>query len=337
MAHSIVEEYFSGQGVVLIGARDSLGKPAGLRPIGNVSAVSIKNATTVVEHKESTTGARGTDKRLITEVKVSIDLTMENFDSSNLASVLQGSFSNVSSGSVTGEALKAYPGYVSPLAHLKTSAWVIKKGATTLTGYVDASTAWDYRSNVEAGSLMINDGAALAFAGLGVAATAITPGATTAVTITNTAAVGDTFFFGQGWTGADAAVVNGKSGTITVASGSSVTVAIDTTGKTITAGTNKCAWSGMAITADYTWAAQQLVGAFTTGNPELFLRFEGLNTAENNAPVVVDVFKFSTDPTQDFSLISDVLQQFVLSGSVLKDSLQLTGSQYYRVLKIDNA
>lgn len=337
MAFSIVEEYFSGQGVLMVGERSALGRPKGLQSLGNVPSVSIKNASTVVEHKESTTGARGTDKRLLTEIKVSITITLENFDSSNLARVLQGSYAQVPAASITGEAILGYPGLITPFAHIKASAVTVKRAASAIAAYVDASTAWDYKLNADAGSIQMNDGAVLGFgANLGVVASAITVGATTVVTITNTANVGDTFFFGQGWSGADAAVVNGKSGLITVASGSSVTVALNTTGKTITAGTNKCAWSGMALTVDYSWALQQQVDAFTTGIPELYLRFEGLNTAENNAPVVVEVFKFSTDPTQDFSLISDSLQQFVLSGSILKDSLQPTGSQYYKVTKQDN-
>lgn len=338
MAYSVVEEYFSGQGVLLIGPRDSLGAPAGLRPLGNCPAVSIKNTTSVVEHKESTTGARGTDKRLLTEVKVAIDITLENFDSTNLAAVLQGTYANVAASSVTGEALKAYPGFVTPLAHLRASSVVIKKGATTLTAFVDNSTAYDYKVNTEAGSIQVNDGSVTAFAGIGVAATGtVTVGATTTLTITNDAVPGATFYFGQGWAGADAALFNGKSATVISSTGTTITLAIVTTGKTITIGTNKCAWSGMALTADYSWAQQQRVDAFTTGIPELYLRFEGLNTAESNAPVVVEVFKFAVDPTQDFSLISDQIQQFVLSGSVLKDSLQATGSQYYRVTKIDNA
>lgn len=337
MAHSIVEEYFSGQGVLMVGPRDALGNPAGLRPLGNVPNVSIKNATTVVEHKESTTGARGTDKRLLTEVKVSIDITVENFDSTNLASVLQGTYSQVAGSSVVGEPVKGYPGLVSPLAHLRASAFVLKKSAATLTPFVNNSTAWDYKINLDAGSFQLNDGSTTAFSSnLGVAATAITVGATTVVTITHNAAVGDTFYFGQGWAGANASQVNGKSGIITAVTGTTaVTVALVTSG-TITVGTNLCAWSGMALLADYTWASQQQVQAFTTGIPELYLRFEGLNTAENNSPVVVDVFKFAVDPTQDFSLISDQIQQFVLSGSILKDSLQATGSQYYRVTKVDN-
>ena len=75
MGHQVTEEYFSGQGVVLVAARDVNGNPKGFRPVGNVPNLAIKNATTVLEHKESTTGARGTDKRLTTEVKVSLEVT----------------------------------------------------------------------------------------------------------------------------------------------------------------------------------------------------------------------------------------------------------------------
>lgn len=260
-AHSVVEEYFSGQGVVMIGTRDANGKAAGLRPVGNCPSLSIKNATSVLEHKESTTGARGTDKRLTTEIKVTLDMTLENFNSKNLAQAIRGTVTSITGATVSDVAYKAYSGLVTPLAHIKLSSVVVKQGATTLTPFVDDTTDWDYKVNTEAGSLLFNGGANVDL-------------------LTYTAGSAD-------------------------------------------------------VLVSYTYASQQSVGAFTTGQAELFLRFEGLNTAEGDVPVVVDVFRFTVDPTQDLSLISDALQQFVLSGSVLKDSKQSVGSQYYAVKKVD--
>lgn len=268
MGHVVKEEYFSGQGVVMIATRDANGNPQGFRPLGNCPAVAIKNATTTLEHKEATTGQRGTDKRLTTEVKVGIEITLENYNAANVAMVTRGTKTEKTAGSVTGEAVTAYPGLVTSLAHMKVSTVVVKQGVTTLTAFVDEATPWDYKLNAEAGSLLFNTA-----------------------------------------TGLDA---SGPADNITYTLG----VADD-------------------ITVDYAYAKQVEVDAFTSGNVEYYLRFEGLNTAEQDSPVVVEVFKFSVDPTQDFSMISDQIQSFVLQGSVLKDSLRATGSQYYKVTKID--
>lgn len=265
---SVTEEYFSGQGVCMIASRDATtGAPTGFRPLGNVPALSIKNATTTLEHKESTTGQRGTDKRLTTEIKVNLEMTMENFNSRNLALTTRGGYTDVASGSVTAEAMKAYEGLISATAHIKISAVTVKMGATTLVAYTADATPWDYKVNLETGGILFNTSAGLTSAG-------VPPN------ITYTSGEKD-------------------------------------------------------VTVDYTYATQVKVDAFTAGSPELYLRFEGLNTAENNDPVVVEVFKFAVDPTQDLSLISDTLQSFVLAGSVLKDDKRLTGSPYYKVTKID--
>lgn len=86
------------------------------------------------------------------------------------------------------------------------------------------------------------------------------------------------------------------------------------------------------VTATYDYAAQKQVDALTQGFTEKYMRFEGLNTADSNKPVVVDVFKFSTDPLKDLALISDTVQQFVLEGNVLADPLHTVGSKFFRTM-----
>lgn len=132
-----VDHYYSGQGVVMAAERDALGNPKGFDPLGNVSDLKITVSTSVLEHKESHTGQRGTDLRLTTETKCALSMTVENFIAKNLANALRGSATDIAAASVTGEALKAYRGKVSALRNIKVSALTIKNGATTLTPYVD--------------------------------------------------------------------------------------------------------------------------------------------------------------------------------------------------------
>ncbi len=257
MAWETTSSYYSGQGVVLLGDRDpATGKGSNFIPVGNVSDLKISIATSTIEHKESQTGARGTDLRLTTEIKANMSMTMENFIAENLAIALRGTATVVVGSTVTGEAGKFAKGMVLPLAHIGVSTVVVKKDADTLVAYTAgmANGAWDYKLNAEAGSLMW----------------ATTP---------NTAGLVD----------------------------------------------------GDAVTIDYAYAAQKTVGALTEAATEKYVRFEGLNTADNNKAVVVEVFRFLTDPLKELSLITDNIQQFALEGTILLDALQ-SGSRYFKVM-----
>jgi hypothetical protein len=330
----VQDHYYSGQGVVMAAERNALGKPKGFTGFGNVSDLKVSIATTVLEHKESHTGQRGTDKRITTETKVTLSMTVENFIAANLASALRGSAVSVSAASAASETVQAYLGKVSALSKIKVSNVSVNLGATPLVAYTDETSAYDYLVNEDAGSLKFNDGSLQATSGLGVVITGVTVGSTTKLTVANTAAVGDTVTV-IGATGADANILNGKSFVITARTNADVTFALNSTGKTVTtaAGT-KALLDGGSVVVTYDYADQKSVEALTEGAKELYLRFEGLNTAEDNSPVVVDIFKFNTDPLKELALIGDGIGQFVLEGSVLSDSTQLTGSKYFKARQL---
>ena len=333
-----VSNYYSGQGVVMIGTRDeTTGKPKGLMPVGNVSDLRIAVATSVLEHKESQSGQRSIDLRLTTETKCNLTMTMESFNADNLAIALRSSSTSALAGSVSAEAVDGYLGKVNPLSRMKISSLVVERGATALTAYVDDDTPFDYKVNLDAGSFWLNDGSVQPIAKLttgGTAPSAITvstgAGLPTKVTVTNTASIGSYAVF-SGFTGADAATLNGKAFRVTTGTTTSdVFLDVDTFGKTITLGTPLSFFDGGDLTADFNFAAQTQVDALTEGATDYYLRFEGLNTADANEPVVVEVFKFSVDPLKELALIGDGVQQFVLEGNVLADSLQTAGSKYFK-------
>lgn len=330
-------KYYSGQGVVMLGDRSATGKGINFRPLGNVTALTISTETSTLEHKESQSGQRAVDFRLTTETNVTCSLTLENFARDVLALAMRGGYTDVAAGSVTGEAIAGYPGSVAPLQKVKVSAVAVKRGATSLTLYSNDATPYDYKLNSEAGSIQINDGSTTPVAAIttgGTAPSAITVGATTSVTVANTAAVGD-YMVITGLSGTDAAFLNGKWFRILTASPTAVTLDVNTTGKTITLGTPLSAFSGVALTVDYSYAAQVRVDALTTAAPEKFLRFEGLNTLDGNNPVVVEVFKFVLDPASEFGLITgEEAASLAIEGSVLADPLQSSGSQFYREMAL---
>jgi hypothetical protein len=326
-------QYFSGQGVVLIGNRDVNGNPMGLRPLGNVSDLKIDIATTVISHKGSQDGQRSIDARLQTETNCTASITLDNWIQANLAKALRGDGAGIVAGTVTEEAVLGYIGLVTGLQYINISNLVLSRGATPLVQYSDPLTPYDFQVNAAAGSIMLNDGSSLSTVNLGTVATAVTVGATTVITVPNVALAGDPIAF-QGFTGADADLLNGLSTTVLSATETEVTVAIVTTGKVITvAATSEVLFPAdvVNLTAAYTYAAQTLTNALTQPLQNSYLRFEGLNTVDSNSPVVVEIFKFSNDPLKELALISDTFGQFMIEGTVLNDPLQLVGSKYFSV------
>ena len=69
----------------------------------------------------------------------------------------------------------------------------------------------------------------------------------------------------------------------------------------------------------YDYGAAKQVAMFRSAQPEVWLRFDGINTADGNKPVIVDLYRVAINPTKDLSLISEDLQRFELSGRVLAD------------------
>ena len=321
--------YYSGQGVILLAERRADGTPKGFFPVGNVPDLKLTVAVSNLEHKESTSGQRATDFRQPTETKVSLAMTIENFNAANLSRAARGSLTEVTGATVTDESHRGYIGGVTALGKIALTAFGLKQGATTLVEYTNDSTPWDYKVNMDGGSFIINDGAALATSALGIAATGVTVGATTTITVANTASAGDLVRF-AGFAGADAASLNGVTVAITSATPTAIVVPIDTTGDTITFATSKVIIDGAPVLATYTYADQKVVEALTEAPQEMFMRFEGLNTSDDNNPVIVEVFRFSIDPFKELALIGDTIGQFVLEGSVLYDATRATGSKFFR-------
>ena len=252
MAWETSSNYFAGQGVVLMGARDTTGaiaKAGGLFEVGNCSELKLSVNTSTVEHKETTTGARAIDLRLTTEVKANMEVTIENFNAKNLSQAMRGNHVKSVAGTVTAEPLTGFPDMISPLDHLRVSNVVIKTvGGSPVTLVLGT----DYLVNEEAGSVK--------FLSTGAVATST------------------------------------------------------------------------ALTVAYSYEAQEEVHGLTQPMQTIWLRFEGLNSADTNKPVVLDVFKFSTDPLKELEMIGDKVNAFQLAGTVLADLSQGSGvSRYWRM------
>lgn len=249
----VTNEYFSGQGSVLIATKNSItGEPEGFVPVGNVSSLTLGIETTIFEHKESCSGTRGIDKEIVTEIKVTVAMTLESISKENLALALYGTESEIAGASITDEEVALWHDKWQRMSTIKVSAVVVGDDAIPTATY---DLGDDYVLNEEAGSIM-----AL------------------------------------------------STGIIT---------------------------DGQVVFLDYTHETfDNIEGIITSAAPERWVRFEGLNTADTNKPVIVDIYKMSMKPLAELALINEELVEMGVEGGALSDATRTTGSKYFTVKKV---
>lgn len=246
--------YFVGQGKVFIGQRDNLGNPEALRYVGNVPSLKFSLKTDVIEHKESASGQRATDARIIKGKSAEFNCSLEDFNQENLALVLYGASSQVAAGTVTAEAFPAglVAGDFVALKGQKVSSVVIKDSAAAPATLVAGT---DYELNADHGTVRIlNVGAYV-----------------------------------------------------------------------------------QPFKADYAKGAVTSINMLTQPLPERFIRFEGLNIADGNKPVLIELYRVAVDPLKELMMIGENVASFDLSGSVMIDALKANDpvmGQFGRVVQI---
>lgn len=91
------------------------------------------------------------------------------------------------------------------------------------------------------------------------------------------------------------------------------------------------------IQAAYGYGAVDQIGVFTQPLPERHLRFEGVNTAAGNRPVLLELYRVAFDPLKQLDFISDDLNKFELEGSLLADAtkpIDAVLGQFGRIVQI---
>lgn len=101
----MADVYFSGQGIVYVGDRATDGTIIKMVDVGNCPSLSVNFETDVTNHKESRTGFRLVDFRLITEQRARVTMTLEVFKKENLYIALYGAAATQSTSAVTNESL----------------------------------------------------------------------------------------------------------------------------------------------------------------------------------------------------------------------------------------
>lgn len=102
--------YYRGQGKVWIATRDSTGRTSGFAELGDAEALSITPSESFDDVYESQSGLRQQVVHSSTQLGMSGEMTVLNFNGANLAKALIGTEASVAAGSVTNEVHKAYKG-----------------------------------------------------------------------------------------------------------------------------------------------------------------------------------------------------------------------------------
>lgn len=351
--------FYSGQGLVLLSDRDSLGNPTGFTHIGNICDLSISIDVTEFEHKECTTGQRAIDLSLITETVVEVEMVIESLTAQNLKDALFGDVTSVAAGSVVSLIERGQIGKTVITDHLNITSVGVE---STATGTVTFSSVIEDDTVTVDGTAYVAKASPVATDEFGLGGSDADAAANLILVVNGTA--GRTHEASQG---ATTSIVQFNAVTPGVA-GNSLTLVEDTSASTMVVSAATLLGSAIGVEdtdftvnceggsinllststifpagisnvdLDYSHTAHEQVDALTTVKQERWLRFEGLNTARANKPVIVDIFKFAPNPLAEQELINEEIAQLTITGKALSDNLRPTGtSKFFRELIDESA
>jgi hypothetical protein len=145
------------QGPVFTADRDGSGNPVNFAWAGNSPDTNVSLSTETLTHKESYTGLRTTDARIITETSASVSITVDDFKESNFAMAAYGVAAAITGGAITAEPV------------LTAAPKIGERYALKATGRVSAVTLYDNAVSITStkydvdpsGVIVFNDVAAM--------------------------------------------------------------------------------------------------------------------------------------------------------------------------------
>lgn len=313
MAAETINQAYIGIGKLHVRAA---GSAAAFRHVGNCSLLNLKQTLDVQRQRDYTRAGGGTLKKVSRLQSMDADLTMLSWNSANLALATAGDATPVTGATATDEAAMAYRDSTVRLTHPPLAVSAVKGGGAVVTGAIAGTTLTV--SAVTSGTLAV---------GQTIAGGTITGGTTITA-------------LGTGTGGAGTYTVNNSqtvtSTTITATGPTYAASAYELTpgGIYIPPGSPIPDASGLLVSYTYGDYARIEAGTKTATIVEAF--FEGLNEAEGNAQMLVDIWRLSLPPADELALIGDTMGELKFQAEVLKDATKGAGvSAYYRARKVN--
>jgi len=329
--------YYIGQGQCFWAPRQSNGPIiGGYNYFGDTQSLQVNSKQKTVEVEENVTGFGGVALHVPVSIPLDFKLQLPIWSMQNLALALYSAVGTANAGgTVSGEAVTAYAGLMSPLANFGLTA---APTLATVTGIVTGITVGTPGTGYATPPTVAFTAPTSGVTATGTAV--VSGGAVTGILITNP---------GSGYASAPTISFTGGGGT-----GAAATASI--TSKTLVAGTDftysaqfgqfttlTTAGSFFAsiyppttpvpLTAGYTYGANNgSTNILSVPSPEISLRFNGLNVASPNGngfqgiPVLIKRAKL--DFTKMLDLISKKEGILELDGAILFDSTATDGIYY---------
>jgi hypothetical protein len=314
---------YRGQGIVLVADRNSAGQPTGFIDLGNCPALTISPTIERIEHEESRTGRNFKDAYIERMTQVTGTMTLESTAKENLIRYFYGTTTAVAGATITNEVVNGYKGKEMPLEQINITTFTSLTNAAGTTTYTkDPGTDPNvYISSFDAtGDTFTANAHGLANdTRVWISAGTLPTGFSANTNYYVIATAANTF---------QLSATQGGSAVNASSAGAGIVVTVQYDYK-VELGTGVIQFypgasftEGDSLRANYTAGASEITYAFTNPNRDVVLLFNGLNTAESDAPVRVKVFKARLDPVQSWSLINQEFNQFEISFECLYDDLQ---------------
>jgi len=328
-------QLFRGQGILSLAERTLQGLPMGFLDMGNCTELAISPRVERIEHMEQRTGRQFKDKVIERMVDATLSFTLESIAAENLKRYFYGSKSDIAGATITNEIVIGYRGRKAKLSRINVNTFTSLTNAGATVTYTEGQERTfavvfdDATDTFTAGAHGLSNGDRVHVGG-GTVPTGFTAG-------TNYFVIGATATTFQLSATFGGSAVNGS----TAGSGVTVTLKpdyrIDERSGVLTFSPTANFSDGDSLRANYVSGESAKVAGFTKPNKEVWLLFEGLNTAEDDAPVAVQCYKVRLDPASEWQLISDTFSQFQIAGTLLYDTLQPDddiNGRFFRVEKL---
>lgn len=314
---------FSGQGIVYLADRSASGQPTGFIDMGNCSDLQLSPAIQRIEHEESRTGRNFKDAFIEKTTEVKGQMTLDSVAKENLQRYLYASNSQYSGATIVNEVVNGYLGKSSILQKINLTSFTSLTSASGLTTYtrdpgtdpnVYVSNFDDTTETFTANAHGLANGTRV-WISAGTLPTGFS--VSTNYYVVNTAA--NTF---------QLSATQGGAAVNATGTGSGILVTVQYDYK-VDLGTGTISFypgasfaDGDSLRANYVAGASEKTFAFAQRNRNVVLLFAGLNRAEDDAPVRVNVFKARLDPVQQWALINQDFNKFQINFECLYDDLQ---------------